>query len=256
MRCASHVERANTLLFRSVLSHSFLLLSYFDERLTAREQVHWEVVISRTVNLVPGVGLEPTLALRQKGFNRVHFSYASIRTSPVPFKIGILTSGIQTGVGLRQSTISLYVHSVPYSTSSSSSLLSSTSSYSLSYPQHGQPMISSVPGPTLAQQLGQRRPSGSSPEPTLPYPASRRFGKNETVRSRVRRGIRYLGFDGIVRGLHRRQAENRRILYSSLVILVCPGVTPMCLGMVDKIEDFDQSLKDRMPLRRLLHRHR
>jgi len=29
------------LLFRSVLSHSFLLLSYFDERLTAREQVHW-----------------------------------------------------------------------------------------------------------------------------------------------------------------------------------------------------------------------
>jgi len=97
------------LLFRSVLSHSFLLLSYFDERLTAREQVHWEVVISRTVNLVPGVGLEPTLALRQKGFNRVHFSYASIRTSPVPFKIGILTSGIQTGVGLRQSTISRLV---------------------------------------------------------------------------------------------------------------------------------------------------
>ena len=44
---ASHVERANTLLFRSVLSHSLLLLSYFDERLTAREQVHWELVISR-----------------------------------------------------------------------------------------------------------------------------------------------------------------------------------------------------------------
>jgi len=34
------------LLFRSVLSHSFLLLSYFDERLTAREQVHWEVVMA------------------------------------------------------------------------------------------------------------------------------------------------------------------------------------------------------------------
>jgi len=33
------------LLFRSVLSHSFLLLSYFNERLTAREQIHWEVVI-------------------------------------------------------------------------------------------------------------------------------------------------------------------------------------------------------------------
>jgi hypothetical protein len=35
------------LLFRSVLSHSLLLLSYFDARLTAREQVHGEVVISR-----------------------------------------------------------------------------------------------------------------------------------------------------------------------------------------------------------------
>ena len=45
MRIRSHVERAKTLLVRSVLSHSFLLLSYFDERLTAREQIHWEVVI-------------------------------------------------------------------------------------------------------------------------------------------------------------------------------------------------------------------
>src|SRR5262249_60225288 len=34
--------------------------------------------------------------------------FITIRTSPVPFKIGILTSGIQTGMALRQSTVSRY----------------------------------------------------------------------------------------------------------------------------------------------------
>ena len=57
-----------------------------------------------------------------------------------------------------------------------------------------------------------------------------RNGKTRTLRSRVRRGIRYRGFDGIGCGLHGRQTENRRILRSSLVILVCPGVTPICLS--------------------------
>ena len=59
-----------------------------------------------------------------------------------------------------------------------------------------------------------------------------------------KKGVRYCGFDGIVLGFHRRQTENRRILHALLVILVYPGVTTICLGMTDKIENFDRSLRD------------